>query len=174
MAGFVYTCTRDSDVSIIHVCIQAWIEFNWGTYVHASAGSDAQSTLLTPVENRTSPSCGPRPHRTLPISTVPHLDHAILPRGRHVPSTRTRVDGDAGYGTEVGEEPNGGMGEVRRPEGDGAVLVPEVDDGVVWVLAHRVACPELRSVFDHELARGRVLVLQISWVTLRTDMRDIV
>ncbi len=58
------------------------------------------------------------------------------------------------------------MREIRCPERDGAVLVPEVDDSVVRVLAHRMTCTQLRSMLDYELAGGCVLVLQKSGIAL--------
>lgn len=58
------------------------------------------------------------------------------------------------------------MGEVGCPEGDAPVLVAEMDDGVVQVLGHGVACAEFGAVFDDELAGGGVLVFEVAWVAL--------
>jgi hypothetical protein len=58
----------------------------------------------------------------------------------------------------VREKLHGGVREVRRPERDAAVLVPQVDDGVVQVLGHGAAGAEFCAVLDEKLTRGGVLV----------------
>lgn len=58
------------------------------------------------------------------------------------------------------------MRQIRRPECDGAVLVAEVDDGVVRVLAHGRARAELGAVLGDDLARRSVLVFEPAGVTL--------
>lgn len=50
------------------------------------------------------------------------------------------------------------MGQIWRPQRDGAVLVPEVDNGIVRVLRHDVACAELCAVLDDQLASGGILI----------------
>ena len=59
------------------------------------------------------------------------------------------------------------MWEVGCPEGDGTVLVSEMDNGVVEVLGHGCACTEFGSVFDDQLASGSILVFKIAGVSLR-------
>ena len=51
------------------------------------------------------------------------------------------------------------MRKVRRPECDCAILMAQVDDGVVVVLAHRATRTELGTVFDNKLPSRRILVL---------------
>ena len=63
------------------------------------------------------------------------------------------------------------MGQVRRPEGDRAVLVAQVYYGVVGVLAHSVACTELCAVLDDQLAGGCVLVLEVPGIALMSVRR---
>ena len=54
------------------------------------------------------------------------------------------------------------MREIWRPERHGAVLVSEVDDGVVDVLGHGRARAELGTMFDDDLASGSVLIFQVA------------
>ena len=58
------------------------------------------------------------------------------------------------------------MRKVGRPECDCAVLMAQVDDGVVVVLAHRAARTVLGTVLDDKLPSRRILVLQVPCVAL--------
>ena len=66
----------------------------------------------------------------------------------------------------MGEKANGGMREVGGPEGDGAVLVSEMNDSIMGVLAHGVACTEFSTVLYDELASRGILVFNVASVTL--------
>lgn len=59
------------------------------------------------------------------------------------------------------------MREVWGPEGDGAVLVSEVNDSVVGVLTHGVACAEFGTMLYDELARRGILVFDVACVALK-------
>lgn len=58
------------------------------------------------------------------------------------------------------------MRQVGSPEGYRAILVAEVDDGIMRVLAHGVTCTQLCPMLDNYLASGRVLVLEVAWIAL--------
>ena len=58
------------------------------------------------------------------------------------------------------------MWEIGCPEGNGTVLVSEMDNGVVEVLGHGCTCTEFGSVFDNQLASRGILVFKITRVSL--------
>jgi hypothetical protein len=63
------------------------------------------------------------------------------------------------------------MREVGRPESDTAVLVPKVYHGVVEVLRHSGTRTEFCPVFDNKLSRRRVLIFEITGITLYWEVR---
>lgn len=109
-------------------------------YVYAAAGRDGECAFLTPFELGAAASRVPSPNGTFPIPAVPDFDRAVLPGGGHIPPAGTGVYGHACNRAHVGKQTDGGVREIGRPEGDGAVLVPEVYDGIVGVLTHSLAC----------------------------------
>lgn len=137
------------------------------TYIHAASGSDTQSSLLTPVEDGAATSSVPCPHRTFPIPTVPDLHDTILTSSRHIAPGRTWVDRYARDGPEMRKKADSRMREVRCPEGHGAVLVPEMNNGIVGILTHGMARAEFGAMLDYELTRGCVLVLEVPSITLK-------
>jgi len=136
------------------------------SYIHRATARNSKRPPLTPLYQRAPAPARPLPDCTLPIPTIPHLDNAVQAGGRHVPPTLARVDGETKHGPKVREHTHGRVGEVRRPERHGAVLVAKVDHGVVCVLRHRRAAAQLCAVFDDQLARRGVLVFQVAWVAL--------
>jgi hypothetical protein len=62
----------------------------------------------------------------------------------------------------VRKELHGGVREIGRPQRNAAILVPEMNNGVVLILCHGRARAHLGSVLDKQLASGGVLVLQIA------------
>lgn len=130
------------------------------------APPDGEHALLTPVE-ALGRLLQPVLVQALPHPVIPNLDAPVNPRRRHPVPHRRRVDRDRADGRTVREQFHLRGRDRRGPQGDGPVLVPEVDKGVVRVLRHRVARAEFRAVLGDELARRRVLVLEETRVALR-------
>ena len=65
----------------------------------------------------------------------------------------------------MSEEFDEGCGRIRRPEGYGAVLVAEVENGVTWVLGEGSWGAEFGWIFDDETASGCVLVFEVACVS---------
>ena len=61
------------------------------------------------------------------------------------------------------------MREIGCPECDGTVLVSKVNNGIVRILTHGVACSELGSVLHNKLTSRSVLVFEITGIALRGD-----
>ena len=58
------------------------------------------------------------------------------------------------------------MWKVGRPEGDSAVGMSKVNDGVVRVLGHGAWRTKLRAMLDEQLPSGSILVLQVASIAL--------
>lgn len=143
---------------------------NKQAHVDASAGSDRQRALGTPLELGATSSRRPFSHSTLPIPTIPDFDRPICTGRRHIASSSTRIDAETHDGAEMGEELHCGMREVRSPQRHDAVLVTEMDDGVVSILSHGTASAGFRPVFCYERTRRRVLVFEVPSVSLSRDV----
>lgn len=50
--------------------------------------------------------------------------------------------------------------------------MPEVDDGVVKILGHGVACAKFCAVGGDDLASGGVMVAEDAWIALRVRVRN--
>ena len=64
------------------------------------------------------------------------------------------------------EKADGGMRKVWGPEGDGTVLVSEVDDGVLGVLAHGMTCTKLCTMLYDKLSCGGILIFKVACISL--------
>lgn len=89
-----------------------------------------------------------------------------MPCGRHIPPAGAWIDARADNWPQVREQLHDRVWQVRRPERDRPVLVAQVDNGVVGVLAHGVARAELGAVLCDDLPCGGVLVFQVARVAL--------
>lgn len=142
------------------------VDRRFGVDVDGAACSDSECAPLAPFEFRLPTARSPFADAAFPVSAVPDLNGAVLAGSGHVPTASAGVNADAGDGAHVREKLNRWVGQVRCPEGDSAVLMSEVDNGVVYVLGHRSARAELCAVFGKKLASGRVLVFEVARITL--------
>lgn len=87
-------------------------------------------------------------------------------------NSRSRlIYSDRAYAALVTEHLDEGLFLVGRPEGHSAIVVTQVDDGIVRVLAHYVKPASLGADGSHFLSNRHVQVLQETCSTLKTRVR---
>lgn len=104
--------------------------------------------------------------------TFIHNIHVVPHDGKFQGDSRARlVYSHRAHATLVTEHLDEGFFLVGRPEGDRAVMVAQVDDGVIRVLAHHIKSTRLGADGCHLLSHRHVKVLQETCSALRTRTR---
>ena len=126
---------------------------NLETDINTSSGRNRQSTLCTPLNDRTPTPRGPFSYCTLPISAIPHLDGTVQASRSHIPTAElTRVNAYTRHTAKMSKKSHSGVRKIRRPESDRTILVAEVKNSVVRILSKSLARAKFGAVFGNDLA----------------------